>query len=253
YLTLLCSRYENPRERIDKPEHSYLHHLLLRLKHSHEELFRHDLRVSPHTFDSLVAALENDDVFKNHSESAQQAPVEEQLAVALYRFGHDGNAASLQSVANWALIGKGTVHLYTRRVMTAILRPEFMSKAVRFPTEEEKKEAKSWVRSHSCKAWENGWCFVDGTLVPLAYRPYWYGESYFDRKCRYSLNVQIVSLPNLRIIDFAYGHTGSTHDATAWEGTTLFKEHEIRLEEGEWVWADSAYPIQTWVVAPYKK
>ncbi|THU88119.1 hypothetical protein K435DRAFT_680433, partial [Dendrothele bispora CBS 962.96] len=63
----------------------------------------------------------------------------------------------------------------------------------------------------------------------------------------------IVSLPNLRIIDFAYGHTGSTHDATAWEETKLFKKHDTILGDDAWVWADSAYPIQTWVVAPYKK
>jgi len=55
--------------------------------------------------------------------------------------------------------------------------------------------------------------------------------------------VKIVSLPDLQIIDFSYGHTGSTHDATAWEQTQLAKEHETLLAEGEWVWADSAYPV----------
>jgi hypothetical protein len=50
-------------------------------------------------------------------------------------------------------------------------------------------------------------------------------------------------LPNLRIIDFSYGHTGSTHDATAWEQTQLACEHKNILEDGEWVWADSAYLV----------
>jgi len=54
---------------------------------------------------------------------------------------------------------------------------------------------------------------------------------------------KIVSLPDLQIIDFAYGHTGSTHDATAWEQTQLAKEHDALLAGGEWVWADSAYPV----------
>ena len=54
---------------------------------------------------------------------------------------------------------------------------------------------------------------------------------------------QIVSLPNLWIIDFGYGYTGSTHDATAWEGTRLFQEHGTLLDDKEWVWADSAYPV----------
>ena len=55
--------------------------------------------------------------------------------------------------------------------------------------------------------------------------------------------IQIVLLPNLQIIDFAYGHTGSMHDATAWEQTRLAKEHKTLLAEGEWVWVDSAYPV----------
>jgi hypothetical protein len=54
---------------------------------------------------------------------------------------------------------------------------------------------------------------------------------------------QIVSLPNLRIIDFGYGFTGSTHDATAWEHTRIAREHENLLLEKEFVWADSAYPV----------
>jgi hypothetical protein len=75
--------------------------------------------------------------------------------------------------------------------MTALLRHSFMSEAVRLPTPEEKSKAKDWVEAHSCRAWRHGWIFVDGTLIPLFDRPHWYGESYFDRKCNYSLNVQV--------------------------------------------------------------
>lgn len=118
-------------------------------------------------------------------------PVEEQLAITLFRFGRDGNGSGLQDVANWAGVAKGTVSLVTRRVMVAILRPEFMENAVKFPTDEEKREAQRWVQEHSCHSWKGGWCFVDGSLIPLATRPEWFGESYWDRKDRYSLNVQV--------------------------------------------------------------
>jgi len=43
-----------------------------------------------------------------------------------------------------------------------------MDDVVHFPTEEEKETVKEWVHEHSCKAWQNGWCLVDGTLIPLA-------------------------------------------------------------------------------------
>ena len=185
---MYAHHYESTRERIPRMAESFLHHILLTLKNGHPDFFQQQLRVSPYTFDQIVAAIEDDTVFENSSESAHQAPVEEQLAVVLYHFGHDGNAAGLQGVANWAGIGKGAVLDYTKRVLTALLRPEFMKKAVHLPTEEEKEKVKQWVEDHSCRAWRNG------TLIPLYARPYWYGESYFDRKCRYSLNMQVCSM-----------------------------------------------------------
>ncbi|KAI0753036.1 hypothetical protein C8Q80DRAFT_1053153, partial [Daedaleopsis nitida] len=156
----------------------FLPHVLQVYKHARPDMFRTELRVNPATFHRLVIRLQDDPVFTNQSPNAQ-LPVEVQIAITLYRFGHFSNAASLQKVANWAGYGKGMVDFVTRRVM-----------AIRYPTPEEKEEAKAWVEAHSCKAWRNGWCMVDGTLVPLDERPFWYGESYFDRKSTYSLNVQ---------------------------------------------------------------
>jgi DDE superfamily endonuclease len=59
-----------------------------------------------------------------------------------------------------------------------------------------------------------------------------------------NVHLQIVSLPNLRIVDFGYGHTGSAHDSTAWDETHLAREHTTILEGDEFVWADSAYPVE---------
>lgn len=56
--------------------------------------------------------------------------------------------------------------------------------------------------------------------------------------------MQIISLPNLWIVDFRYGHTGSAHDSTAWDETHLACEHATILEEDEFVWANSAYPVE---------
>lgn len=186
---MYANRYEAPRDGLPRGP-SYLRHVLTVQKTERPDLFRQALRVSPRTFDKIVGRLTDDPIFTNRSNQPQLS-VEEQVAIALFRFGHDGNAASLQSVANWAGVGKGTVSLVTRRVMTAVLRPQFMQEAVRMPTEAEKEAAKDWIEAHSCQAWRGGWCMVDGTLVPLADRPYWFGESYFDRKCNYSLNAQV--------------------------------------------------------------
>ena len=60
---------------------------------------------------------------------------------------------------------------------------------------------------------------------------------------KYKIYNQIVSLPNLRIIDYGYGFTGSTHDSTAWEKTRIYEEHLNVFEGDEFIWGDSAYPV----------
>jgi hypothetical protein len=50
-----------------------------------------------------------------------QMPLNKQLAIALFRFGHYGNAASVEAIGQWAGISAGMVVNATRRVMTAFL------------------------------------------------------------------------------------------------------------------------------------
>ncbi|KAF8237026.1 hypothetical protein L208DRAFT_1249375 [Tricholoma matsutake] len=162
---------------------------IMSFKSARPNQFCEEIHVTPLTFDVLVTKLQNDIIFGNNL-SHPQMSVEEQLAITLFCFGHDGNAASVQGVANWAGVGKGIVLLVTCQVMTVILWQEFMDEVVHFPDAEEKEAAKRWVHQHSCKAWHNGWCLVDGTFVPLTGWPHWFGESYFNQKNHYSLNIQ---------------------------------------------------------------
>lgn len=157
-------------------------------KFNNPDRFRMHLRVIPPTFDALVVALEDHPIFWNNSNS-QQFPVPVQLAVALYRFGHYGNAASVASVAQWAGISDGAVVDCTRRVCVAVLA--LHDDVIRWSTPPEKEEAKHWVEKESCAAWRGGFCMVDGTTIPLFQKPGFHGEAYFDRKSRYSLNAQV--------------------------------------------------------------
>ena len=91
---------------------SCMHHVLLALKSACPDQCHEELRITPLTFDTLVAKLASDIILGNNLSNLQM-PVEEQLTIMLYQFGHDGNAASLQRVANWAAVGKGTVLLVT--------------------------------------------------------------------------------------------------------------------------------------------
>jgi len=62
-----------------------------------------------------------------------------------------------------------------------------------------------------------------------------------------------VSTPDLQIIDYAIGLPGSQHDATAFADTRISKEHNVLLQDEEFMWGDSAYPLHKWLQAPYKK
>ena len=94
-------------------------HVLEVLKVERPDHFWEILRVSPTTFDKIVRKIQDHLIFYNDSNNPQ-IPVEQQLVITLYRFGHDGNAASQAAVAHWAGGGKGSPSLHTKQVMTAI-------------------------------------------------------------------------------------------------------------------------------------
>ncbi|KAJ3804594.1 hypothetical protein F5876DRAFT_70498 [Lentinula aff. lateritia] len=100
--------------------------------------FWHNIQVSPSTFDELLAQICDHPVFMSQG-SAHQIPIQHQLAIAMFRFGHFGNGALVESIAQWA--GMSAARM--------------------------KEEAKEWVEA----AWKNGWIFVDGTLIPLVEKP----------------------------------------------------------------------------------
>ena len=183
---IMETRVLNPHE---VPKCSQLHLVLVDFKRDDPRRFRQNLRVSPTTFDSLLEMVEGHAVFTNNS-YVSQTPVDEQLGITLFRLGHNGNASSVDAVAQWAGVSAGTVVNCTRRVMIAFLALHDV--AICWPSEEEKEEAKEWVESVSCHAWRDGFCMVDGTLVPLFEKPGHHGEAYFDRKSNYSLNIQVI-------------------------------------------------------------
>ena len=129
-------------------------------------------------------------MFHNNSEN-NQLPVDFQLAITLFHFRHYGNAASIQKVGLWAGVGVGTVDLCMWRVMMALCSECFHCVTMAWPNEIIKEQTKEWVEAHSSYEWRDGWWMVDGTLVPLFCRPGFFGNTWFDWKSNYSLNVQV--------------------------------------------------------------
>ena len=155
---LHSSCYINERREIEKSGHQ-LYLLLNVWKHSEPGIFRSYLRMTPGCFDKLVEVLGVHPAFHNRSSNIQM-PVEKQVAIALYRFGHYGNAASTIKVALWAGVGYGTIHIVTQHVMRACCDESFRRSSLRWPDNVEKECAKVWVEENSCAAWCNGWLMV---------------------------------------------------------------------------------------------
>jgi hypothetical protein len=126
--------------------------LLNDYKFNQPEIFQSYLQITPSCFDDLVTIIHDDEIFLNNSNN-DQMPVEEQVVIALYRFGHYGNAASTMKVALWVGYGYGTVRLATKRVMAATCSERFRHSAIRWSSDEAKEVEKAWVEEQSCPVW----------------------------------------------------------------------------------------------------
>ena len=218
----------------------------------HPIVFRRYARMDVCTFNQLVAQLEPADVFHNDS-SHEQIAVDRQILISLFRFGTYGNAASQDKIATISGVGHGTVDLITRRVITAVQESDLRGRHIRWPDIQEREEAKQWVENQTgVPAWRHGWCMVDGTTIPLYQKPAWYGDTFYDRKQRYSMNVQLVNTPDRRIIDYSSGNRGSRHDGHCFESTQLYMDHARLLTPDEWCWGDQGYKLNKWMMIPYK-
>ncbi|EJD42779.1 hypothetical protein AURDEDRAFT_67179 [Auricularia subglabra TFB-10046 SS5] len=250
--TIVSQRYLSSRGSITKPIQPTLDFVLTVSRRERPDIFRSYFRVDPETFDDLLTSIEDNNAFQNDTERVQ-IPLDKQLAVTLYRMGHYGNGASLLKLMILSGLGIGTLQLVTRRVQYALSTDEFRKACVHLPDDEEKEEAKAEIERLSCAEWRNGHLLVDGTLAVFYSKPGHFGVSWYDRKSNYSTNVQIISTPDCKIRDFGVGLPGSVHDATAWKATWTYENSASIFQPGEFIWADSAYPLQSWLCAPYKK
>jgi hypothetical protein len=249
----IYNRYLHPRDPIPRAA-SQLELCLGLWKERYHREFRRYARMDPDTFDSLVSTIRDADVFQNRSHNEQQMPVDRQLLIALVQFGTYGNGASLDKIADIAGVGKGTVDLVTRRVIVAVRQSKIREKNIRWPVGQDREDVKQMVEDQTeIHGFRNGWCMVDGTLVPLFQKPAWFGETFFDRKSNYSMNIQIINTPDRRIIDYASGFRGTVTDSKAFRFTRLGREHEVLLAPDEWCWGDQGYQLYRWLMIPYKQ
>ena len=90
---LYKERYAGPQRNIPKTQEN-LHLLLDNYHQKFPDIFRSYIHITPECFDDLVNSIKDHPIFHNNSNNPQM-PIEEQVAVALYQFGHYGEASGL--------------------------------------------------------------------------------------------------------------------------------------------------------------
>lgn len=149
-------------------------------------IFRQMTRMDKASFFVLVALIESHPIFHNVS-TFDQAPVEWQLAVTLDRLGHEGNGACLNRlIPTWG-VSTGSLCNFTNRCFVAM--EAALKDHLRWP---ERAERRAISQEFAKKGFPGCVGLIDGTIMPISQRPHESGECYYDRKCRYSINTQVV-------------------------------------------------------------
>jgi len=164
--------------------------LLVHFADFRPHLFCKKLRVDPDVFDCILDQIGGHPIFVSRG-NQPQLPVAVQLAIFLNRAGHYGNAISPEDVAQWAGVSVGSVINCTHHVMVAVLDQHNQFLNVPGEESEDAEMARQWVEEGSCPGWRNGIFVADGSAINLFEKPGVYGEMFYDRKSRYSLNCQV--------------------------------------------------------------
>jgi len=95
--------------------------------------------------------------------------------------------------------------------------------------------------------------FMDGCHFRLEEAPSDDHESYYSRKQEYAIQMQAVVDHKRKFRDLHIGYPGSVHDARVFANSNLGRQPGLYLENGQWIAADSAYPLSEFVLTPFKR
>jgi DDE superfamily endonuclease len=245
-IQLISSRrYLNVRAPVPKSRH-WVNNVLNELD---DERFKTETRVSRNAFDFILEKIKDHPIFHRSEKNNQQLPVENQLHIALYRFGRYGNGASIRDIANHAGIGEGTVEKITRRIITALLslEPQYLC----WYSQGEKNAMKA--RIDATFGFPECIGFLDGTSVILDLKPEKNHQDYYNRKSRYAINAQILCDLDWRIRYSFVGYPGSVHDSACIGYSSLVNEANAYFDSPEYVLVDSAYPLTDNFIPSFKR
>ena len=247
-------RYLKPRLQIPKSQEFY-EEILPNLP---ENRFIQFFRMSREGFQYVLSKIQHNIIFNNNS-NYQQVSVSKQLAVALRRLCTESSVAgSCINVAQTFGIAEGTVVLYTKRVIQALM--DIWVETVRWHTTDEKKKMKLRMindkYSHGWELWEDCIGIVDGTFIPFARRPFPQDRAIYywsHRKKKYGLQATIICDDTRRILVFHSRFPGGCHDSRAFKSLELTNYPTRYFKQHEYIIGDAAYQLTHRLIVPFRR
>nr|XP_032832357.1 putative nuclease HARBI1 [Petromyzon marinus] len=198
--------------------------------------FRDCYRVERSTFQTLCERLAPQ--FANRS-----VGMEKKILCSLWLLG---NQESFQDVANRFGMGKGTLHYVFRSVVQALSKCQ--AEAIKWPSVDQLAKVAQGFRDKSGFPGVVG--ALGGTHIPIRGPPS-RRNAYVNRSGFPSIHLQAVCDSRLRFLDVDTGRPGSTEGAEALRKSPLWSRLEGLRTMDYHLLADSAYPLETFLLSPY--
>jgi len=238
--SLLGTRYLEQRNYNVAKSKDWYHNILPKYD---DNRFKIVMRIDSVNFQYLVSMLNTHPIFQNNSNNLQ-ASVELQLAIFLRRIG---SKETIFEICSRFGIAEGTVYLYCKRIMIAI--SSLKKTLIKWPTNEIKQDTHEGFKNIG--EMENVIGAIDGCHIILANAPLKQPETYWNRKKKYSIQLQgIVDYRGI-FIDYEIGWPGSVHDAKVYKNSYFYKNVSKIIKEDEFLLGDSAYPLSTFLIKPF--
>lgn len=229
--------------------------------------------MNPDSFLRILDQIKDHEIFKNRSKFQQIDPMV-QLLVTLRRLGCEASSgAALISVSQLFGIGEGTVVLYTKRVVTALM--SLWVETVKWHNFGDKAAMKSRLRNsdRGIDLWQDCVGVLDGTYFPFKFKPYPDERAiqYFNHhKKFYGLQATVICNDRGKVIYFSSIYPASVHDARCFKATNVYRNPgklafkatspllhltcllDDYFDRNEFLLADSAYSLTKWCITPYK-
>ncbi|GBG77893.1 hypothetical protein CBR_g25825 [Chara braunii] len=219
------------------------------------DYFKEGLQMSPHVFHEIAETLSP---YLQCCVTFYGVPLQpDQIAAyALCRWAsgetHDSGTCSFH-------IGRSS-GLTAVRDVTVVLLNSYPDK-ISWPTGSQKAVI---LRAFADNGFLNCHGCIDCTHIYIDKPANANGEDYYDRKCRFSVQTQVVVDMNLHMLDVFISYPGSCHDvrivhlSSLWarvEAGELFIGPSVMLPLGVrtngYLLGDNGYPTSEWIVVPY--